>query len=289
MVRELSPTVCRRRLAAELRRLRGEADLNGVQVAKQLRWSTSKMSRIENGQVIPHADDVAALLDRYGTDHETRERLLALARGAAGKAWWESYSDDLPEPVITFVGFEAEADEIWSWQSTVIPGLLQTADYARAVNSLHRPVDTLTPGKVERRTQFRLRRQERLADPDGVRYSTVIDEAVLLRCFGDESVMRGQLRHLLRLTEFPNMTIRVLPLSHPHPVDFSNFVLLRFPEVETLGRLYPDVIYVDDLSSPVLADNEEITFKYTRLLESLEDAALPPDKSVELLHTLTNT
>jgi transcriptional regulator with XRE-family HTH domain len=278
-----SPTLRRRRLAAELRELRQLADVNGVQVAKDLGWSTSKISRLENGQVVPSEADVRALVRRYDVDSEKAGLLLALAHEAAGKGWWEAYADILPEPLITYFGLEAGAEEIRCWQATVVPGLLQTRDYAMAVNSLYQPLEALSPGEMERRTRVRMRRQRRLVEDPEVRLAVVIDEAVLLRRYGDERVMREQLRHLIDLGELPNVTLQVLPFKGVHPADWSNFVLLRFPEVPGLGRLYRDVVYSETFDSHSLSEDETITYKYLVAFRRLTEVALDPERSRELI------
>jgi transcriptional regulator with XRE-family HTH domain len=278
-----SPTLRRRRLAAELRELRQLADVNGVQVAKDLGWSTSKISRLENGQVVPSEADVRALVRRYDVDSEKAGLLLDLAHDAAGKGWWEAYADILPEPLITYFGLEAGAERIRCWQATVVPGLLQTRDYAMAVSSIYQPLDALSPGEVERRTRVRMRRQQRLFEDPDVRLAVVIDEAVLLRRYGDEHVMREQLRHLVELAELPNVTLQVLPFKAVHPADWSNFVLLGFPEVAGLGPLYRDVVYSETFDSHSLSEEERITYKYSVAFDSLTKVSLDPDDSRALI------
>ncbi|MFC6083496.1 helix-turn-helix domain-containing protein [Sphaerisporangium aureirubrum] len=288
MAREPSPTVCRRRLAAELRRFREDARLNGVQVAKQLKWSTSKISRLETGQILPQRGDVESLLRRYAVDGETAERLLTLTEIAQHKGWWEDYADILSETLLTFIGLEAGAAEVRSWQSTVVPGLLQTSDYARAGASILMPLEAISPGEVERRTRLRLGRQQLLTAEDPLVYDTVIDEAVLLRRYGDEGVMRDQLHHLLKLTESPTITIRVLRLKGPHPADWSSFLHMRFPAVDGLGALYEDVVYTEAYSAQVLEEREEITHRYARIFDLLAEAALGEDESRELIADLAD-
>lgn len=283
---EVSPTLRRRRLAAELRRLREAADLNGTQAAKGLGWSTSKISRIETGQVVPQRKDVEALLKCYKAPADLRALLMGLARDAERKGWWENYTDDAPETLLTLVGLEAEAAEIRAWQATVVPGLLQTRDYAQAVFSLHQPLEALSPGRIERRTQLRLRRQERLNGSPPLTLSVILDEAVLLRRYGDEDVMRGQLLHLLKVAELPNVTLRVLSLAGPHPADWSNFLLLRFPEAEGLGPLYGEVLYSETFNSQELDENEETTFKFSVVFGYLSDVALSVEDSRALIGSL---
>ncbi|GII02274.1 helix-turn-helix domain-containing protein [Planobispora takensis] len=281
-----SPTLRRRRLAAELRRLREAAGLNGVQVAKELRWSTSKVSRLENGQVVPQEGDVEKLLRYFNADAETSGLLLGLTRDAHRRGWWEAYAEDLPEQVITLAGMEDEAQEIRSWYANVVPGMLQTRGYASVINGLYQSLQALPLGKIKRRTQFRLRRQERLTSGSGLTYSTILDEAVLRRRYGSEEIMKEQLRWLLEVSELPNVSIRVLPLDVTHPADGSHFLLMRFPEVPGLGTLYDELLYTEDFPISNLTEDESAVYMYSALYENLEKAALDWRRSKHLIASL---
>lgn len=280
-----SPTLLRRRLAFDLRRLRESAELQGVDVARRLGWSTSKISRMENGQALPSRSDVARLLELYGVASPLTELLLGVAEGGQLKGWWEPYADVLGGKVIDLVGMEAGAGRIRTWQSMLVPGLLQTREYAMAVIGNYDAIERASPAKMRRRTDFRMRRQERLTSPD-VECHTILDEAVLLRRFGDEETMRGQLRHLLKLGELPNVRIQVFPLRTPHPVDWSNFVLLGFPEAAGLGPIYGDVVYTENFPSSVLAEDEETPFLHGLAFGWLAEAALDENASREWITSL---
>ncbi|WP_166427364.1 Scr1 family TA system antitoxin-like transcriptional regulator [Nonomuraea mesophila] len=173
MVGEINPTLRRRKLAAELRRLREEAGLHGVQVARSLRWSTS-ISRLETGQVAPSAKDVARLLKHYGVDDELRGPLLELAHGET-KGWWDAYADVFADAVVELFGLEDGASRVRAWDSFSLPGLLQTRDHAEQMGFLARMVEMAPPGKIERRTRARLRRQGVLLKDPPLDYSVVLD------------------------------------------------------------------------------------------------------------------
>ncbi|WP_214103386.1 helix-turn-helix domain-containing protein [Acrocarpospora catenulata] len=281
MAPELSPTVCRRRLAVELRRLREAVGLSGVQVADQLKWSTSKISRLENGQILPRERDVRTLLTHYRIGSTTSEFLLELASRAESKGWWDAYADTLPESYVTYVGLESAAEEMLTWQSRGIPGLLQTVAYARALNSTE-TFTRLSPGEVERRTQVRVRRQGLVMDGT-LKVSAVVDESALLRRFGTEEVMRDQLRHLHELAGLPNVSVRVLALDGPHPIDSDSFVILKFPEINGFGPLYGDVVYLESVAGGTFQEDEATTYRFRLLLDHLRDAALTEAESMELI------
>lgn len=285
MIAEGSPPLRRRRLAAELRRLREDADLNGVQVAKALRWSTSKISRIETGQIVPSEKDIAKLLKHYQVRSEYQDLLLELARSDGPRSWWDAYADVITDQIMELVGFESGAQRIRAWQAMLIPGLLQTYDYATAVGSLYSHLEVLPPGKIERRAKFRLRRQERLTSGE-LDFAIVLDEAILLRRFTDEDVMRDQLRRLIELGDLPNVSLRVLRLAERHPTDVSNFMLLGFPEVEGLGPLYGDVVYTENYPSSDLAEDEDTAYRYAVVFQQLLDVALRPEESRALIASL---
>ncbi|MGP4099075.1 helix-turn-helix domain-containing protein [Nonomuraea sp. KM90] len=288
VIGEINPTLRRRKIATELRRLREEAGLNGVQVSRSLHWSTSKLSRLETGQVAPSAEDVAKLLDHYRIGPEPAALLLSLAGNHAAKGWWESYSDVLTEIGREFVGLEDGASSLRTWGSNAVPGLLQTDAYCAEMTRLTRAVEIVPPGKVERRTRTWLRRQRRLfADPP-LAYSAVIDEAVLRRRFGaaDDGLMREQLRHLLKLGDRPNISIHVLLLEQSHPINFSHFVLLGFPSMPVLGPVSGDIVYSEDYPVAEVVEDEERVYRYSVIFDLLKEAALDEEASRDCIASL---
>lgn len=215
MIGEINPTLRRRKLAAELRRLREGAGLNGVLVSQALHWSTSKLSRLETGQVVPSVKDVGRLLTHYRTADTEADLLLELAENHTAKGWWDSYADVLSELTREYIGMEDGAGWIKAWGSNVLPALLQTRSYAMEMAKLSRALEMVPPGKTERRTRARIRRQQLLSGDLPLTYTAVIDEAVLRRRFGgaDQELMREQLQHLLKLGDRPNIAIHVLLLE----------------------------------------------------------------------------
>lgn len=278
-----SPIVRRRRLASELRRLREGVHLTGGQAAKRIKWSTSKISRLETAQIVPHEGDIRTLLDLYGVVGDERERLLELARDAAKTGWWETYGDTLSEVLSTYIGLEAEAASAWTWQPVVVPGLLQTADYSRAVTRPFQPIAALPSGQIEGQTQARLTRQAILTRDDPLVFSAVIDESVLYRRFGDNSVMRAQLAQIIELARLPNVTVRVLRLDGSHPTGAGSFVLLKFQRIDHLEAIYPDVVYVDCLSGSFYEEEETETYRYEASYDGMTKSALDPDESIRLI------
>ncbi|GAA2212731.1 helix-turn-helix transcriptional regulator [Nonomuraea monospora] len=287
MIGEINPTLRRRKLASELRRLREEAGLNGVQVSQALHWSTSKLSRLETGQVAPSAKDVARLLKHYDALGEESDLLLELAGNHVPKGWWESYSDILAEVALEYIGLEDGARVISAWHNNVVPGLLQTRAYAMELARLYRAVELATPTQIERRTRVRMRRQQLLTD-DRVTYTAVVEEATLRRRFGeaDAAMMREQLRHLLELSDLPNITIHVMLLEQQHPIDLSSFVHLRFPSMRLLGPISGDVVYTEDYPGLELIEAEERVYRYSLLFDVLREAALDEQASRDCIASL---
>jgi transcriptional regulator with XRE-family HTH domain len=282
-----SPTVRRRRLAAELRRLRERADLTGDDVAEQLKWSASKISRIETAKTGAKISDVRRLLDLYGVGDSHRDELIALAREAERKGWWEAYSDSLLEEYAAFVGLEAEAESVFEWETQVIPGLFQTEAYAREQMRAVQPIETIPPGQMEDRIETRMLRQQVLTRDRPLELSVVIDESVLLRRYGDDAVMRSQLKQLAELSRLPNVTLRVLRLDGHHPIGIASFIHLRFARVYDVT--FHDVVYVEQLTSSFYFEEELDTYRYTLASDRLVAAALSPEESTELIAHIANT
>jgi transcriptional regulator with XRE-family HTH domain len=275
-----SPTVRRRRLAAELRRLRERAGLTGDQLAERMSWSASKISRFENAHSVPRTAEVRKLLTLYGVEGKSAERLLALAEEAADKGWWET--NPLPPEYSALIGMEAEAQSTLSWAPLIVPGLLQTGDYAREVtNGFVERIAPVSPGETRRRVEARLTRQQVLTRRDPLRLSVVIDQSVLHRRFGDQDVMQSQMKQLLDLSERDNITLRILPLDGPHPIGTGAFVLLEFDKI--YDSSHPDVVYLEHLTGGRYVDEEDETYRYRRSFDRLSELALNEEKSREIL------
>jgi len=276
-----SATVRNRRLAAELRRLRESGDFTGDDVAERLGWSASKVSRLENARQAPRFADVRRLLDLYGVEGNYREQLLQLARDAVRRGWWEAFSDALPEPYASYIGLEIEAEELWQWETQVVPGLLQTEAYAQAVEQRSHSTEVIPPSRVDARVEARLERQSVLTREAPLHLSVVLDEALLLRRYGGAAVMAGQLQHLQELSDLPNLTLQVLPLEGPHPIATGSFTLLQFPLVG--GIKFHDVVYIEHLNGCSYLEEETETYRHRLSFERLRAEALGPAESMETI------
>lgn len=226
MTRGQGPTVRRRRLASELRRLRERAELTIDEVGEKLECSASKISRIETGHVGVTPRDARDMLELYGVRGDEQEALVQLAREARKRGWWHAYNE-----VFTgaFVGLEADASSLRAFQALLVPGLLQTERYARAVIHAMRP--DAADAEIERRVAARMTRQRLLSDPSPPEYWAVVDEAVLRRVVGGAEVMAEQLGRLADVAQLPHVTIQVVPFgAGAHPGMEGPFLILGFPE-----------------------------------------------------------
>jgi transcriptional regulator with XRE-family HTH domain len=283
-----SPTVRRRRLAAELRRLRERAGMTGDQVADRVGWSASKLSRIENAHTVPGDAEIRQLLDLYDVEGHSADELFALAQEAAGKGWWETYSPTLPPDYASLIGLETEARAALNWEPLIVPGLLQTGDYAREVtNGYLERIDPVPPSETRRRVEARLARQRVLTGDNPLQLSVVLDQSVLHRRFGDRSVMRSQIKRLLDLSDRDNISLRILQLDGRHPIGTGAFVLLQFGEVHDVT--YQDVVYIENLTGGRYVEEEDEVFRYKRAFDRLSDLALDEQKSREILVAARDT
>ncbi len=283
-----SPTVQRRRLAAELKRLRGNR--SGVEVSRAIGWSSSKISRAESGRESLPPAEIQKLIDFYGAADPLRTRLLEFASDAAQRGWWEEFPDALAPGFIEFVGLEAGASSACTWQSEVVPGLLQTQAYSRQLDAAYQRVDPATPPAAhERFLHVRWTRQERLTRDPVLRFSCVVDEAVLLRRIGDNAVMREQLAHLVEISARPNVDLRVLPLSQNNALGgVSSFTLLSFdPLDEVPSGALGDVVNTESLTAQQYIEEEAETHLYRLFFQAISDAALPAPESRDLIVTIS--
>lgn len=278
------PAVPRRRLGAELRTLRDQAGLTIEEVAKELECSVSKISRLETGQGIPKSRDVRDLLNQYGvTDQAYRERLMRWVRDGQRQGWWDDFSDVLapdpedpllPDNFSRFVALEQDASEVRYFESTVVNGLLQTEDYARAVLSTLSIADHEA---VDRLVEFRMRRQDRLyLHEDPLIVHLVLDEAVLHRPIGGKQVIREQLKRLLADARRPNITIQVLPFSvGAHRSVDGSFAVLTFSDSDD-----NDLVYVESHLGQLYLEKDHDVAVYKRIFDALVDTCMSPDQSV---------
>jgi transcriptional regulator with XRE-family HTH domain len=264
-----SPTVRRRELGALLRALRNQNGLTVEQAADQLLCSPSKVSRMETGHGAATPRDIRDLCDLYGiTDQAERDRMMKLAREGKQQGWWQSY--DLG--YATYVGLEAEAVAISGFQSSVVHGLLQTADYARAGHEGAMP--RLSPEQIEMQIEAKLTRQRILTQDNLPRFTAVLDEAALHRVVGGRVVMAAQLAKILEISALPNITVQVLPYEvGAHPAVESNFTLLE------LSSSTPDVVFVEGLIGSTYLERADDLERYRGIFDQLRNIALDPKDS----------
>lgn len=276
-----SPTVRRRRLASELRKIRESKGKSGDAVAAALKWSPSKISRYELARTGLKLSDVERLLDYYQVAGSRRALLLELARDAAQKGWWEEFADSLSADYQQFIGLEHEASSVAIWHVEVVPGLLQCEAYARHIISSYNHVEPIAPGLIERLVRVRMKRQQVLDREPGLQLSVVLDESVLRRRIGDESVMYQQLHRLAREYDRPNVTLRILRLNTPHTVFGESFVIFRFgPDSNAILQ---DVVCTEHLRNDFLVQGERDTYLHRLAFKMLLDASLDPVASRTLI------
>jgi transcriptional regulator with XRE-family HTH domain len=281
MVLPGSPTVRRRRLAAELREIRERRGKSGDAVAAALRWSPSKISRYELARTALKPREVERLLDYYEVTGSRRDVLLALAEDAARKGWWEEYADSLSPDYQQFIGLEHEASTISIWHVEVVAGLLQTEAYARHVISSYSQVEPVAPGMIERLVRVRMQRQHVLDREPTLHLSIVLDESILTRRIGTEEIMYEQLQRLAEDAERPNVTLQILPLDAQHHVFGESFVLFRFgPDNDAMLQ---DVVSAEHLRNAFSVEGERDTYLHRIAFQMLSDAALDPATSRKLI------
>ncbi len=277
MATEQSPTVRRRRLALELRRLREAARLTCEEVAEHLECSASKISRVETGRVSVSPRDVRDMLELYNVPAQQRDSLVQLARDSRQKGWWHAYSDTIQPQFATYVGLESAASEIRVYEVNLMPGLLQTEDYARTIIK----AGTMNGNQedIERKVALRMARQPALTRTEPPMLWTVVDEAALRRRVGGTELMRAQLEHVLELSSLKNVAMQVIPFgAGAHPAMGRPFVILVFPE-----RIDTDVVYLEDLTSAFYLEDVEEVDRYNVFFNHLRATALSFEDSAALV------
>ena len=275
------PTVPRRLLGAQLRRLREERRITLEDAGDVIRASGSKMSRLETGRVGFKERDISDLLTFYEvTDEQKRGALLELARSASAHGWWHDYSDVLPAWFEAYIGLEEAATSIRAYEIQFVPGLLQTEDYARAVTLLGH--DGAPAVEIDQRVELRMARQALLTGPQPTHLWAVLDEAVLRRPAGRPGVMRRQLQHILQVAERPNVTIQVIPFAAgAHAAAGGPFSILRFSE-----RDLADVVYLEQLTSALYLDKRETVDHYMAVMERLCLEATPAVSTAKAINAI---
>jgi transcriptional regulator with XRE-family HTH domain len=274
------PTVQRRRLGIELRQHREQAGKTIDEVARVLECSSSKVSRIETGQVSASPRDVRDMLELYGVGDERRDGLVQVAREARRRGWWQAYGD---APAMPLVGLEVVADRIHQYEAMAVPGLLQTYDYARAMIRALRP--EFSADQVDRWVEFRMTRQKLLDRRDPPRYVAVLEECVLRRPVGGRPAMRAQLRSLKAVLDLPSLTLHVLPLRvGEHAAMNATFAVYRFSEPTD-----PDVVHFEHAPSDLYLESPEQVERYAAAFDRLRGAALGPEESSRFIAGLARS
>jgi transcriptional regulator with XRE-family HTH domain len=270
------PTVLRIGLGGALRRKREAAGVTRERAGEAIRASPAKISRLELGRVGFKERDVADLLTCYGaTDPAERAQFIELARQANAPGWWRQYADLLPSWFETYLGLEQAASMIRNYELQFVPGLLQTRDYARAVTMLGHA----DPVEVERRVELRLRRQALLTGPNAPTLWAVVDETALRRTLLPAAQGRAQITHLIEMSELPNVSLQVAPLSYGgHAAAGGPFAILRFAEPDL-----PDIVYLEQLTSALYLDKRSDVRHYAAVMDRLCAQVEQLDRTEEIL------
>jgi transcriptional regulator with XRE-family HTH domain len=269
-------TIRSRRLGQRLRDLRERTGLSPEEAASRLGWSRPKLVRFETAVQVAKAADITAMCELYGAASDERALLAQLAAEAGKRGWWTAYGDVFTG---SYVADEAEAARIRTWQPLLIPGLLQTEQYAWAVIQTGRAE---SPDDAQRRVMARMARRTLLSRADAPQFDAIIDEAALRRPVGGTEVMREQLRELLRSR--PNVTVRVVPFrAGVHPGLEGGFVLLDFPA----DTSFPTEVYAESIAGDLYPESADQIARISLAYERIGQVALPPDESATLIRQIT--
>ncbi len=272
------PTVLRRLLGMQLRKLRESRDITAADAAKAIRGSESKISRIELGKSAIREIDVLDLLTMYGVDPSEREQFLTLAEQASRRGWWHQFGDVLPTWFQAYIGMEESAQSIRVYEPLFVPGLLQTPQYAAAVLAL----GDLSVSEAERHVLLRKERQRRFVDGQ-LKLWAIVDESALRRPVGSLEILRDQLRYLISLSTRRNLTLQITDQGEGGHAAPSAFTILRFNE-----RDMPDVVYVEQLTSALYFDKRADVDRYLLAMERLSVISATPAETRSILSTIIN-
>jgi transcriptional regulator with XRE-family HTH domain len=272
-----SPPLRRRRLAQELRQLRDDARLTIEEVAQRLEVSPAKISRIETGQVSVRPRDVSDLLDQYEIYGEHRDNLLTLAREARQQVWWHSYNDVLPPGLDVWIRLETEAEAIRTFEVQLVPGLLQTPDYARTV--LHAYYPSESSERIERRVKLRMARQQLVIEQNDTPIWAVLDESVLRRRIVPDELMQSQYRRLLELSEKNNIKIQILPFDSGVYTIAGGFAMMQLP-------YDPEVVLIEYRGGTFLIEQPEEVAAHSQVFDLLRANAKRPEESLRYISDL---
>jgi transcriptional regulator with XRE-family HTH domain len=274
------PAVRRRKLGAELRALRTGAGLTSGEAARLVGWHQSKVSRIETGASGVKPSDVRLLLDAYGVEEEElREFLLVLSGSREGRRdhWWHAYRGVLPPTYRDFISLESQASAMRTLETSVVPGLLQTPEYARAVTRA--AMGAVDEDRLDTLVEVRLARQDVLRSKPPLALDAVLDEAVLRREVGGPEVMTRQLERLVEAARLPQVRLQVLPFSAGAHIGITGpFVIFSFPSISDL-----DVVVLDHLTSSLYLERKEDLQAYAEAFDTLRAHALSPEDSLDLI------
>ncbi|MEU2877317.1 MULTISPECIES: helix-turn-helix transcriptional regulator [unclassified Streptomyces] len=276
MASNVNPTVRRRRLGQELRRLRELKGMTAEEVAERLLVSQSKISRLENGRRSISQRDVRDLCGVYEVeDHRIVDSLMQMAKDSRQQGWWHSFGDI---PYSVYIGLETDAASLRVYDPQVVPGLLQTRQYAEALIAGALP--ETAPADVDKRVQVRLRRQERISAAENpLRLWTVLDEAALHRIVGNSDVMRDQLEHLVEQSRLPHVTVQVIPYDMgAHPGLNGQYAILEFPDAADSS-----VVYIEGVTSDLYLEKANDVQKYSVMYEHLRAQALNVEQSRQFI------
>lgn len=276
MAANVNPTVRRRRLGSELRKLRELKGLTAEAVAAELLVSQSKISRLENGRRSISQRDVRDLCGVYGVeDPRIVDSLMQMAKESRQQGWWHAFGDI---PYSVYIGLETEAASLRTYESLIVPGLLQTRTYAEAVIFGMGP--EATPADIQKRVEVRLKRQDRIADQEHpLRLWVVVDESALRRVVGGPQVMCEQLEHLADMSTLPHVTVQILPHEvGAHPGMYGSFSVLEFEDSSD-----STVVYLEGVTSDLYLEKHADVQKYVMMYEYLRAQALNPEKSKEFI------
>jgi transcriptional regulator with XRE-family HTH domain len=272
-----SPTLRRRRLARELLRLRDNAGLTIEAASAAVGISSSHLSRVERAQVGVRLPVIKLLLTTYDADAATAAYLTGIAKEASIRGWWHTYVGSIPERYATYIGFEAEASQIWNFEAAAVPGLLQTENYARAM--FQGGTSRLSDEEIARRVEVRMQRQQILGQADPPKLWFILDEAVLCRQVGGAKTLADQLKHIADVATLPHVDIQVVPFSvGAHPGTPGSFIVLRFPDPTD-----PPVVYIETMAGDLYPEGQHDIDGIMLAFDRLRAMALAPDASAELI------
>jgi transcriptional regulator with XRE-family HTH domain len=276
-----SSVLRQQRLAGELRRLRKRARLTGKEVATRLGWSEAKLSRIENGVARVKSADLDEFMDLYEVSVPDRSDLRALAEESRQTDPLEELEGGVPKGHARIIDAEREAEAMQTWEPQIVPGLLQTEGYTRALLQPLAAILAMPTAAIERRVESRLLRQRVLTRTPPLELFFAIDESVLIRGFASPSVMRDQLTHLAEVSENPNIELRILPLSTKQVIGTGAFVYFRYPKVH--GVSLPDAVALEHLEGTVFIESEQDVNAYRIVFGALRENSLSPEASRDML------